>query len=41
MKKYRKLTDEEIKTLERQMCSSSDWDEVEVAENFSTDYALL
>lgn len=38
MKKYRKLTDEEIKTLERQMCSSSDWDEVEVAENFSTDY---
>lgn len=38
MKNYRKLTDEEIKALERQMCSASDWDEVDVAEGFSTDY---
>ena len=31
---YRKLTDSEIETLKAQMCSASDWSEIEVAEGF-------
>lgn len=38
MKKYRKLTDMEIDALERQMCHASDWNSIEVAEDFSTDH---
>ena len=38
MKVYRKLNKEEIEILERQMCSASDWNLVEVTEGFSTDY---
>lgn len=38
MKNYRKLTCEEVEALERQMCYASDWNNVEVAEGFSTDY---
>lgn len=38
MKIYRKLTETEIQALERQMCSASDWSQVEVSEGFSTDY---
>ncbi len=34
--KYRKLTSEEIRALEGQACSASDWNEVEVGEGFST-----
>ena len=38
MKVYRKLNKEEIEILERQMCSASDWNLVEVSDGFSTDY---
>ena len=38
MKVYRKLNKEEIEILERQMCSASDWNLVEVTDGFSTDY---
>ena len=38
MKSYRKLGEAEIEILKSQMCSASDWDLVEVAEGFSTDY---
>ena len=38
MKNYRKLYDEEIEILKRQMCSATDWNLVEVADGFSTGY---
>ncbi len=38
MKNYRKLNIEEIEILERQMCTASDWNLVEVSDGFSTDY---
>lgn len=38
MRNYRKLNKEEIEILERQMCTASDWNLVEVSDGFSTDY---
>lgn len=38
MTRYRKLSVEEISALKSQMCTASDWDSIEVAENFSADY---
>ena len=38
MKTYRKLSEAEIEILKAQMCSASDWSQVEVADGFSTDY---
>jgi hypothetical protein len=38
MKDFRKLTDYEIATLTSQGCSASNWQEIEVAENFKTDH---
>ena len=35
--KFRKLTDEEISCLQRQMCTASDWEQIDVAEEFSTE----
>ena len=40
MKKYRKLTSQEIETLKGQTCFASDWNLVEVAEDFSPEYVL-
>ena len=34
MKNYRKLTSAEIEVLKQQVCSASDWDQIEVAEGF-------
>ncbi len=36
--KYRNLTDTEIAALQRQMCTASDWNMIQVSEGFSTDY---
>ena len=38
MKLYRNLTNEEISALTAQMCTSSDWSSVKVAQDFSTEY---
>ncbi|NCC09296.1 MAG: DUF4954 family protein [Bacteroidia bacterium] len=38
MKKYRKLTEEEILRLKSQACLADDWSQVAVAETFKTDY---
>ena len=38
MDTYRKLTCEEIKTLQEHMCTASDWTQIEVAEGFSPEY---
>jgi hypothetical protein len=38
MKDFRKLTDNEISTLTSQGCSATDWQDIEVAENFKTDH---
>ena len=35
---YRKLTEEEINRLKSQLCLADDWGQVEVAEDFSTEY---
>ena len=35
---YRKLTSQEIEVLRRQMCTASDWDQIEVAEDFDPEY---
>lgn len=35
---YRKLTPQEIEVLKRQMCTAADWDQIEVAEDFTPDY---
>lgn len=38
MGSYRLLSQEEIGRLKSQMCTAADWSEIEVAEDFSTDY---
>jgi len=38
MKKYRKLTIEEIEALKRQGCSADDWNNIEVAERFTPEW---
>lgn len=38
MKKFRKLTAEEIASLERQFCEAEDWQQVEVGDRFTTDH---
>ena len=38
MKTYRSLTQEEIQKLKERSCTAVDWDEIEVVENFKTDY---
>ena len=38
MKTYRSLTQEEIQQLKERSCTAVDWDEIEVVENFKTDY---
>ena len=38
MKTYRKLTEEEISCLKAQSCVADNWEEVEVAEQFRTEY---
>ena len=38
MEDYRKLTEKEIGRLCAQMCTAEDWNRIEVAEGFSTDY---
>ncbi len=35
---YRQLTEEEILCLQKQSCISDDWNQIEVTENFSTEY---
>ena len=40
MKRYRKLTEQEILQLKSQMCSASDWSGIEVAEGFSSEYVF-
>lgn len=35
--KFRKLTDKEISCLQGQMCTASDWEQIDVAEEFSTE----
>ena len=35
---YRKLTPEEIGVLKDQMCSATDWEQIEVAEGFDPEY---
>lgn len=36
--KYRSLTDKEIAALQRQMCTASDWNQIQVSDGFSPDY---
>ena len=38
MRNYRALTSEEIKRLEVQACTATDWNEVQVAESFTPEY---
>lgn len=38
MRNYRALTSEEIKRLEAQACTATDWNEVQVAEDFTPEY---
>ena len=38
MKTYRSLTQEEIQQLKERSCTAVDWAEIEVVENFKTDY---
>ena len=38
MKNYRKLNEQEIEQLKAQMCTAADWNQVEVAEDFSADH---
>ena len=38
MKKYRKLTQNEVLQLKTQMCSADCWDNIEVSEDFNADY---
>ncbi len=38
MKTYRSLTQKEIQQLKERSCTAVDWDEIEVVENFKTDY---
>lgn len=41
MKTYRSLTQEEIQQLKERSCTAVDWDEIEVVENFKTDYIFI
>lgn len=38
MSEYRKLTSAEIDRLQQQMCSATDWSQIEVSEGFTTEY---
>ena len=38
MMNYRKLTPQEIEVLKKQMCTAADWEQIEVAEDFSPEY---
>lgn len=38
MEGFRKLTPNEIESLKAQMCSAADWNRIDVAEGFTTDY---
>lgn len=38
METFRKLTQDEIESLERQMCSATDWNTIEVAQDFSPEH---
>lgn len=38
MKKYRKLTKEEISLMKSQMCAATDWDSIEVADGFRAEH---
>ena len=38
MKTYRKLTNEEITALQVNMCTATDWNDIDVAEDFSPDH---
>ncbi len=38
MKKYRKLTREEVGVLKSQMCFAADWNQIEVSDGFETKY---
>lgn len=38
MEIFRKLTQDEIESLERQMCSATDWNTIEVAQDFSPEH---
>ena len=38
MKDFRKLTDDEIIVLKANMCTAMDWNDIDVAEDFSPDY---
>ena len=38
MMNYRKLTPQEVEILKRQMCTATDWEQIEVAEDFNPDY---
>ena len=40
MKNYRKLTASEIERLQTQMCYSTEWDKIEVSEDFTPDYII-
>ena len=40
MTDYRKLTAQEVEILKAQTCSASDWDLIEVSEDFSPEYVL-
>ena len=38
MNNYRKLNEEEIRQLIAHSCTADDWDNIEVAQDFKTDY---
>ena len=38
MEVFRKLTQNEIEVLKAQMCSASDWNRIEVAEDFAPEH---
>ncbi len=40
MRKYRKLTNEEIQQLKANSCTATDWADIEVVEDFKTDYIV-
>ena len=37
-RKYRRLTEDEITRLQKQMCTAADWSSIEVAESFNPEY---
>lgn len=38
MEKFRRLTQDEIESLKRQMCSATDWSTIEVSQDFSSEH---